>query len=95
MAESNSKGSASGSVGKSNEHKAAIFKALNLLQDCHKKGSELWNLIENAKLEVEKDTSEAILLEKRKILRDEFKRELDDLLEAKKELGSQQSEEKE
>lgn len=84
MAKGNSKGATSGSVGKSSEHKVAILNALNALQECHENGSDLWTSIEKAKQDIESETREEVLLEKRRILAEEFKKELAEALSPQK-----------
>ena len=84
MAKGNSKSATPGSVGKSSEHKVAILKALASLQECHEKDSELWTNIENAKQAIEAETREEVLLEKRRILGEVFKKELSEVFDDKK-----------
>jgi len=80
VAKDNSKSTAPGSVGNASDHKVAIIKALNTIQECHPEGSELWITIDKAKKEVEQDTDEVMLAAKRKILYEEFKKEMDSAL---------------
>jgi hypothetical protein len=81
MAKDNRKGPASRSVGNTSEHKVLILKALNSLQEVHQKGSEVWTAIDKAKKEIESETDEKILLAKRTILCEEFKKEMGSILE--------------
>jgi hypothetical protein len=60
------------------------LNALNSLQECHEKGSDLWTNIEKAKKEIESETREDVLLEKRRILAEEFKKELAEALSPQK-----------
>jgi ribonuclease HI len=66
------------------DHKAAILKALNALQEFHTKEDEVWTDIENAKKDIEKEKNEEVLKAKRLILYEEFKKELDQLLPEEK-----------
>jgi hypothetical protein len=84
VAKGNSKSATPGSVGKSSEHKVAILNALNALQECHEKDGEMWTTIEAAKQGIESETREDVLLEKRRILGEEFKKELADVFDAPK-----------
>jgi hypothetical protein len=53
------------------------MRALCALQECHDKGTDLWKNIEDAKIQIEKETREAIVYHKLKILQETFKKELD------------------
>lgn len=80
VAKDNSKNPTQGSVGGAPEHKQAIIVALRSIQECHKKTSETWTLVENAIKSIEKETNPEVLLAKRKILLELFKKEINTTL---------------
>ena len=86
VAKSNGKKPTQGSVRgtTSEEHKAAILKALQALQDCHKKGGDLWNDIEKTKETAAAETDIEKLKAMRLILAEEFKKDVDEFLTADK-----------
>jgi hypothetical protein len=66
------------------EHKAAIIKALQALQDCHPKGSDIWDGIEKAKADANAETDAEKLKAMRVILAEEFKKDVDAFLTTEK-----------